>query len=138
MLNMKHITNNQNGFSLIEVMISIVVLSLGLLGVAAMQVTSIRVNTIANQVTNASTLLQDRVETLMALPFNHADLSDSTDVGLWETHVDPNPPVGYSIVWLVDDDPSGDEKTINLRATWQQGNQQKDFTLSFIRSTFHD
>lgn len=135
---MKIFRFNQNGFSLIEVMISILVLSFGLLGVAAMQVTSIKVNSIANRVTTASTILQDRVETLMALPFNHADLIDTTDVGLCEKHVDLDPPPGYAVEWCVDDDPSGDEKTIDLRATWIQSSKEKEFTLSFIRSTFQD
>lgn len=135
---MKNFRCKQNGFSLIEVMISILVLSFGLLGVAAMQVTSIKVNSIANKVTSASTILQDRVETLMALPFNHADLTDATEAGLCETHTDPNPPDGYTVEWCVDDDPGGDEKTIDLRAIWLQSDKQKEFTLSFIRSVFQD
>jgi type IV pilus assembly protein PilV len=135
---MKRFKFNQKGFSLIEVMISILVLSFGLLGVAGMQVTSIQVNSIANKITTASTILQDKVETLMALPFNHADLTDATDVGLCEEHQDPNPPAGYAIVWCVDDDPNGSEKMIDLQATWLQSSKQKNFTLSFIRSTFHD
>jgi len=135
---MKNFRFRQNGFSLIEVMISILVLSFGLLGVAAMQVTSIKVNSIANKVTSASTILQDRVETLMALPFNHADLSDATAAGLCEKHVDPNPPAGYAVEWCVDNDPGGNEKIIDLRATWLQTSKEKEFTLSFIRSTFQD
>ena len=135
---MKNLRFEQNGFSLIEVMIAILVLSFGLLGVAAMQVTSIKVNSIANKITSASTILQDRVETLMALPFNHADLTDATDVGLCEKHTDPNPPDGYAVAWCVDNDASGNEKTIDLSATWLQSTKQKEFTLSFIRSTFQD
>ena len=135
---MKNFRCKQNGFTLIEVMISILVLSFGLLGVAAMQVTSIKVNSIANKVTSASTILQDRVETLMALPFDHADLTDATDPGLCETHTDPAPPAGYTVEWCVDDDPDGNEKMVDLRATWLQTTKQKEFTLSFIRSTFQD
>jgi prepilin-type N-terminal cleavage/methylation domain-containing protein len=135
---MQRLKTNYNGFSLIEVMISIMVLSFGLLGVAAMQVTSIKVNTIANQITSASTILQDKVETLMSLPLGHPDLTDATDVGLCEQHVDPNPPAGYAIAWCVDNDPNGDEKTIDLSATWQVSDNQKTFTLSFVRSKFHD
>ena len=130
--------SNQDGFSLIEVMISIVVLSFGLLGVGAMQVSAVRTNSIANKITNASTILQDKIETLMALPFNHADLIDTTDVGLCEPYIELLPPAGYTVTWCVDNDASGTKKTIDLAATWQDSNNQKNFTLSFIRSTFQN
>ncbi len=135
---MKSYCLDQKGLSLIEVMISIVVLSFGLLGVAAMQVTAIQVNSVANKITNSSTILQDKIETLMSLPFNHADLSDATDLGLCEEHIEPSPPAGFAVVWCVDADVNGTEKTIDLRATWLEATKTKSFTLSFVRSTFHD
>ena len=135
---MKSYCLDQKGLSLIEVMISIVVLSFGLLGVAAMQVTAIQVNSVASKITNSSTILQDKIETLMALPFNHADLSDTTDPGLCETHTDPSPPAGYAVVWCVDHDIGGTEKTIDLTATWLEATKPKSFTLSFVRSIYHD
>ena len=135
---MRLFNSNLNGFSLIEVMISIVVLSFGLLGVGAMQVSAVRTNSIANKITNASTILQDKIETLMALPFNHADLIDTTDLGLCEQHTEPTPLVGYTVTWCVENDASGTKKTIDLATTWLDSNNQKNFTLSFVRSTFQN
>lgn len=48
--------NNNSGFSLIEVMVAIAIFSLGLLAVFSMQINSIRANTRAFAVTDASQL----------------------------------------------------------------------------------
>ena len=70
-----------SGFTLIEILIAIAILAFGLLAVATMQVTGIRTNARANGLSQGLTLAQDKVEELMSLPFNHADLTDTQDDG---------------------------------------------------------
>ncbi len=67
--------NNQNGFTIVEVMIAIFILTIGILGAAAMQVASIDGNSIANQITEAATWGGDEIETLMAMPYYNALLT---------------------------------------------------------------
>jgi len=50
------------GFTLIEVLIAIVVLSVGLLGMAALSVGIIRGNAVSKNLSTASTLAQDKIE----------------------------------------------------------------------------
>ena len=54
--------DNVNGFTLIEVMIAIVILSFGLLGMASLTVGIIKGNNLSNDLTTATTLAQDKIE----------------------------------------------------------------------------
>ncbi|MGH8598331.1 MAG: type IV pilus modification protein PilV [Gammaproteobacteria bacterium] len=56
----------QSGFTLLEVLISVFVLSIGLLGIAGLQMTSKRTNYEAVQRTNATMLAQELLERIRA------------------------------------------------------------------------
>ncbi len=58
--------NNNSGFTLIEVMIALVILLIGILSLYGMQITSIKGNSAANQVTTASTLALDQIEQILS------------------------------------------------------------------------
>ena len=61
-------TQNQSGFSLLEVLIALLVLSIGLLGLAALQITSLRSNEMANMQTTATQLAYDITDRMRANP----------------------------------------------------------------------
>jgi len=83
----------ENGFTLIEVMVSIVILAIGLLGLAPMMAISITGNAFANEATEATVLAQDRIEELKnTATFASIPQSDSVDVD-----------GKYSVVSRVDD-----------------------------------
>ncbi len=78
---MKHVNlNNNDGFTLIEVMIAIVVLTIGLLGAGAMQLSSVNGNANASRMTEATNLALDQVESIMSWDFNDARLADNENV----------------------------------------------------------
>lgn len=52
------------GFTLIEVMISIIILSIGVLGLAPLMAVSITGNSFSNEATRANVIAQDRIEQL--------------------------------------------------------------------------
>ena len=83
--------NNQKGFTLLEILIAISILTVGLLAVATMQGTALRGDTHAYSKTEASTLAQDRMEKLMADPF--VDIASLPITG--------TEPVtgGYTVLW---------------------------------------
>jgi type IV pilus assembly protein PilV len=68
----------ENGFTLIELMIAIVVLSIGLLASVSMQISAINMNSSANALTEATNIARCRLEEAMALKYS----ADSCDPGL--------------------------------------------------------
>jgi type IV pilus assembly protein PilV len=60
---------------LIEVLVGLVLLAIGLLAIAGMQLTSVRGNFFSSNMTQASILAQDRLEILRNTPFADAALS---------------------------------------------------------------
>jgi len=72
----------QKGFTLVEVLVAIAVLTVGILGVAAMQYTSVGGNALAIRMTKASTWGGDTLETLMGRAYTHADLLDDNGNGV--------------------------------------------------------
>ena len=68
----------QNGFTLIEVLIGLIILAIGILAVAGMQITSIIGTSFSNNLSQASVVAQDRIEFLKGLPLNDAQLNDGT------------------------------------------------------------
>lgn len=92
---------NEKGFSMIEMMIALTILLTGLLAVAQMQITAIQGNNSANRLSMASTLGMDRLERLIRLSFEHADLTGG------DHEAADNPINGYEVVWTVTDTSSG-------------------------------
>ena len=126
----------EKGFTLSEVLVALVVLSLGLLALESMHLAAIQVNTVAKRLTQATTLAQERAELLMALPYNDPTLTDTTSKGSFTSYTDSQPPQGYTIRWEVDTDaPSGGIKTINIYVTWKnKASPPKSFNLAVQKS----
>jgi type IV pilus assembly protein PilV len=59
------------GFTLIEVLVGLIILSIGLLGIAGMQITSVKGNYFSNNLTQATYVAQDRLEYLKNLPITN-------------------------------------------------------------------
>ena len=73
--------DKEKGFTLLEVIVAISVLTIGLLAVASMQVLAIKGNTLSFGVTEATSWASDQMEKLMALPYDHANLMDTDEDG---------------------------------------------------------
>ncbi len=117
--------DRESGFTLLEVIIALSILTFGLLAVASMQASAIRGNALADGLTESSTWAVDRLEKLTALPYTDANLTSGT-------HTDPSPPAGFTITWTVtDNSPFTDVKTLLLTISWSEVGGPR--SLSFRR-----
>ena len=118
------------GFTLLEVIIAISILTVGLLAVASMQTAAIHGNDTAYRTTEGATWAQNRLEALIALPYNDPLLDNGTDKS------DPTPPTpaGYSITYDVSDGPVENTKLITVVAIEQDRGTTKERRLTSIKS----
>ena len=131
-----HMTR-EAGFTLIEVLVAMVVLSIGLLGVASMQVVATQVNGVSNGISRGIVVAQDKLEELMVLDYGDAALADATAEGIFTTYTEAAPPTGFRVTWQVDRHPDNETKTINVTAQWQRSGSQKSFTVSYLKTEFN-
>lgn len=132
------------GFTLVEVLVAIAVLTIGILAVASMQITSVGGNTLAIRMTRASTWGGDTLETLMARPYSHADLLDDNAngfAGLDHTDTAGSPADGgpvvngdFTVFWNVADNyPIFGCKTIRVLVRREDLIFMKTISLDFIK-----
>jgi type IV pilus assembly protein PilV len=115
------------GFTLVEVMVGLVILAIGLLAIAAMQVTSTKGGYFSNNVTQATILAQDKLEYLKNLSYSDSNLSSGEhNEGIISGTI-------FSRVYNVLEDAGNSIKTITVSVQWtDQGNHSISF--STIRS----
>src|SRR4030042_2282080 len=81
------LVKKSEGFTLLEVMIALVILSVGLLGVCALQLVAIKTNAFSSEMTYATMIAQQQAEILKSLPFTNTNLDAATES-------DPHTPEG--------------------------------------------
>lgn len=115
------------GFTLIEVMAGLIILAIGLLGIATMQITSIKGGYFSSNVTQATIFAQDKLEYLKSLSYNDSNLnSGQHNEGTISGAI-------FSRVVDVVDDVGNSMKTITVTVQWtDRGNHSISF--STIRS----
>lgn len=86
---MKNIRSNQQGFTLLELLIAISIFAIGLLSIAGMQITAIRTNSSANTLTAGSALAAGILEEVLAWPANTGVLKTNATDTAWDFDPDP-------------------------------------------------
>jgi len=111
-----------NGFTLIEVLISLVILAISLLALAGLMSVTTKNNAFGSNMTEAATLAQDKLEELRVLSWNDIPLNQtSSDLPFgrpgaqydrrWTAVLGPNSPAP----------PNDNEKRITVTVNWNDG-----------------
>ncbi|MBW1781906.1 MAG: type IV pilus modification protein PilV [Deltaproteobacteria bacterium] len=106
-----------NGFTLLEVLIAILVLSVGLLGMASLTVGIINANRFSNDTTTATTLAQDKMEDIRRVGYASA-VSETK-----ATMTSPNSDYKREVT-VTDDSPATGMKSVSVKVYWGGGSKE--------------
>ena len=104
------------GFSLMEVLIAIVILSITLLALAGLMVQTTRNNSFANNLTEASTFAQDAFERLRARPYN--SMTGGVDVITGSTNPKSSTGQVYTRTWTIVKNPDSSHAEATITMNW--------------------
>jgi type II secretion system protein I len=113
---------NKKGFSLIEVLVALVILSIAILATAGLMVTTTKNNSFGNHMTEAATLAQDKMEELLVTDWG--SISNNNDVVL----VQGSMGMPFTRNWNVAD--AASLKTITVTVNWNDGTSHTISTVS--------
>ena len=155
-MNMNRTLKQQQGFTLIEVLIAITMLAVGILAAASMQISALGGNHLAMRITTASSLAGSTIEGMMRLeyddpalvatltapadydPANAASLNNALndleheDIATWPTGVD-----GFEIFYHVAEDyPLPDNKTIRVTVRRDDRGVMRTVAMDYIKMQF--
>jgi type IV pilus assembly protein PilV len=115
------------GFSLIEVLIGLIILAIGLLAIAGMQMTSVKGNFFSHYLTQASYVGQDRLEFLDNTPIDSPQLQ----AGNYNDGTVTISGMVFNRTYTVN--VNGDLRTISYTVSWNDG-VNRNISFSTIRS----
>ncbi|MBI4721069.1 MAG: hypothetical protein HY770_07620 [Chitinivibrionia bacterium] len=118
--------NSQKGAGLVEILIAILIFSLGISLAMRMLPDSNMATTQGRNLTKATNLAQEKVEELMSVAYSDADLAAGT-------HVDPANPLDHHFTrsWMVADNaPLQGMKMVEVTVSFQTGKTDSSSTLT--------
>ena len=101
----------ENGFTLLEVLIAILILSVGMMGMASLTVAIINGNRFSNDLTTATTLAQDKMEDVRGT--SYSTVASETKAVLSSPYDEYK-----QEVTIADDSPATGMKTVSVKVYW--------------------
>ena len=107
-------TRNNSGFTLMEVLVAMVILTVGLLGMAALIAGIINSNKLSNRISTATVLAQDKIEEIRGVGYDDAEDEDGTE----DYNIIPDYTLYKRITDVVAGDPAAGMKKIAVTVYW--------------------
>jgi type IV pilus assembly protein PilV len=123
------------GFTVLESVFAISILAVGILAVASLQGSAIKSNGSAVELTDVTARIASQLEVLSMLPYSADELSAEENPE--NPHRIPpadSDPYQMEMTWDINDSPSGDMKTIDIKAKWNDHGVTKRISLRHILS----
>jgi len=107
----------EQGFTMLEVLIGLIILSVGLLGLAAMQITFLKGNSFSIKMTEATSIARNKIEDFNNTPFENITSGNEAASIVGSTGIH------YNRAWVVvdvDNDGDGgiDWKVVDVTTNW--------------------
>jgi len=121
----KNIFTDSRGFSLLEVLLGVTIFMIGMLGVTALNISSLKSNTFSGNMSEAVLLAGDKIEELMAIKFEDVVNGQEGNMGRNDM---------YTVTWnVVDGEPLPvNTKTVNVIVEWSIKDVKRTMNMSTI------
>jgi prepilin-type N-terminal cleavage/methylation domain-containing protein len=138
---------SREGFSLLEVLISIGIFSIGILGSSVLLINTIKGNSVSQRLSTATQIASTRIEEIMLM--DYASLMDGDKDGLdglddATTQTADGRQLNikgggvgerYNLYWNVAEDwPAPETKTVRVIVAWHGGTRDKRTAFDFVRT----
>ncbi len=116
---------NHKGFTLLEVLVTMTILSFGILGVISMQFAAMRSNSFSGNLSEATTYASDQIEKLTQLDYDHANLASGNHSGTTQGI--------YTISWDVTPNAEAQNtKTVDVTVTWAEKGSGRNLSMQSL------
>jgi type IV pilus assembly protein PilV len=105
-----NISMRSKGFTLIEILMALIILSISLLALAGLMTMTTRNNSYGSHVTEAATFAQDKLEELRAVPWGN--IISGADQKVSSTGIN------YARNWNVVPNPTDNLRTVTITINW--------------------
>ncbi len=125
----KHISTDPKGYTLIEVLMAMAILSIGILAIASLQISAVHNNGMGNLITQATMLAQGKMESLKSTG-NVAALTDGSDTNI-DHYGDPGGIFNRS--WTISNPLGGSSsRQIEIAVQWNKRGVNRQVILAAI------
>jgi len=113
---------DNKGITIIEIMFALSIFAIGILAVSTLAITSVNANASSRMVTEATTLAEDRLERLMAQPYDLIGSGHATDGA-------------YVVEWsVVPDEIAEQTKSVTVTVTRPGGLKETEVAIRYLIS----
>lgn len=123
---------SEKGFTLVEVLVSTVVLTIGLVGIAALLAVTTEMHLGAREAARSTRLAQDKFDELMKLNFSAPQVAVGGSLDSNEANYFEEPTDGTTVRWVVTDGPTDNTRVVTVRVVNEKARKYRRTDLSTI------
>jgi type IV pilus assembly protein PilV len=117
----------EEGFTLIEIMIALVVMSIGLTALAAVQISAIRGNAFSKRMTTAVSIADEKIEQIKSIQY--ANIISESSIQITQSNMNFT-----RQVTVTDNSPLPNSRKVEVVVTWSEGSKSHSVPITTIVS----
>jgi type IV pilus assembly protein PilV len=117
----------EEGFTLIEIMIALVVMSIGLTALAAVQISAIRGNAFSKRMTTAVSIADEKIEQIKSIPY--ANILSESSIQITQSNMNFT-----RQVTVTNNSPLPNSRKVEVVVTWSEGSKSHSVPITTIVS----